>query len=98
MAVKACNYKNFSTGSLFASCIATIASFTKSHACKFSTLWKTSVDNHFGAIRHSRTAAARYRCAHCLIQPSPSSHSTLAGTYMRAKKKSIRPLDALRVS
>jgi len=48
MTVKACNYKNFLTEPLFLSRIATIASFAKSHACQFSTLWITIVDNPCG--------------------------------------------------
>jgi len=79
MVVKACNYKNFPAAPSFLTLSKLDTASIKSHACKFSTLWKTSVDNHFGTMRHSNTAAARYRWAHHLIRPSPGSRSSLVG-------------------
>ena len=90
MPAEACNYKNFPAAASFLMLSELDTASIKSHACKFSTLWITPVDNHFGTMRHSNTAAARYRWAHHLIRPSPSSYHTFAGAHMRAKKKSIR--------
>ena len=72
MTVKACNYKNFLAKPLFLSRIATIASFAKSHACKFSTLWITPVDNTSDAIRRNNTADTRH---HHTTQTTPCSYT-----------------------
>lgn len=45
MNAEACNYKNLSAALSFYNAPNLLHQEQESHACKFSTLWKTSVDN-----------------------------------------------------
>lgn len=105
MASKACNYKNFSADLLNCTRDEPQICSAKSHGCKFSTLWITPVDIILSTIRATiqkvRSVATlyRYTTAQVFTPPRTPSHgscSPLAGADMKAKKKSIRPLDALR--
>jgi len=72
MAVKACNYKNFSVALLNYTWGGPRFCSAKSHACKFSTLWITPVDNTSDAIRRNNTADTRH---HHTTQTTPCSYT-----------------------